>query len=280
MVSAVVKVFEITTTSDSSGSIPSTVVATFTGSTLERKRRVAFRASIARRLAWGSLLKALSTKFVPRYEPPMPTMRMLRRGRPVAPTHEPSRTREEKSSMRSRTSWTRGTTFTISSSSSPLRGDRFRSASPAVCMMLKESSLDARRAIWRAARCSVGFTGAPETIAKIFSRRFAFSARSRRSFFVSIVIFCREKSMMNPSFSRVKPSTLSLSWRRSRRCGNPDFAWSSSACHSSVLDRRVFWGLEEPRAGTFPISFLVETAVEVVFWSKCRWGGLSAVLCG
>mmetsp|Transcript_5622 Transcript_5622/g.22110 ORF Transcript_5622/g.22110 Transcript_5622/m.22110 type:complete len:238 (-) Transcript_5622:230-943(-) len=169
MVSAVVKLFDTTITSVSSGSRPSVARATSTGSTLARNLRV---RPFAATLHSGSQRSASYTNSGPRYEPPMPMLITLTSFLPVAPCHAPLRTRSAKSLILSSTS------FTCWTASAP-------------STMIGAWSLGARSAMCMTARSSVALMCSPERIWRRFCGTPAASASATSLSMVSGSIFCR-----------------------------------------------------------------------------------------
>mmetsp|Transcript_17740 Transcript_17740/g.24798 ORF Transcript_17740/g.24798 Transcript_17740/m.24798 type:complete len:292 (+) Transcript_17740:1111-1986(+) len=221
IVSDVVKVFDITITSVSSASRPFTDCDASTGSTFERNLNTPL--SLAFFDALGSMARACDTKSVARYDPPMPTTMTFFRIAPLAPLHSPFLTLSAKSSIRSSTLCTSGTTS-------------FWINFPSSCWIwvLNTSVLSARKAMCKTARASVGFVSFPSAMSCILRLKSARSDKRISNCKVSCVIFCREKSTMIPSCSTVKPLTLSSSAMSSLKCGNPFRACSSNECHSGV----------------------------------------------
>lgn len=100
IVSAVVKVLEMTTTSVRVGSRPSSQRIQSIGSTFAKKR---IRRPAAAAAAVLSVLSASRTYSPPRYEPPMPIYTTSVKRSPVAPTQDPPRTLSAKSRTSART---------------------------------------------------------------------------------------------------------------------------------------------------------------------------------
>mmetsp|Transcript_8509 Transcript_8509/g.22403 ORF Transcript_8509/g.22403 Transcript_8509/m.22403 type:complete len:273 (-) Transcript_8509:222-1040(-) len=171
IVSAVVKVFETTTTSVASGESPSVARATSTGSTLARKRS---RRPAAASLAAASQRSASYTNSGPRYEPPIPIATTSVSGLPVAPTNDPPRTAAENSAILARTARTCSTTFSPST------------------MIRAAPCFGARNAVCSTARPSVVLIFSPASIARILSVRCVACASATSLRMVSTVARCRE----------------------------------------------------------------------------------------
>mmetsp|Transcript_5945 Transcript_5945/g.19942 ORF Transcript_5945/g.19942 Transcript_5945/m.19942 type:complete len:254 (-) Transcript_5945:495-1256(-) len=146
IVSAVVNVFETTTTNVVSGFNPFKALATSTGSTLAKNLKFLPCASAA--CDWF-VFNAVCTNNGPKNDPPIPTHTTSVSGNPVCPTHSPFLTRSEKSLILSNTSCTSGTTFDPST--------------------LMTFDLGALVATCKTALFSVEFIASPENMALIFS---------------------------------------------------------------------------------------------------------------
>ena len=188
-VSAVVNDLEDTTTRVETGSSPRRASTRSVPSRLDEKR--------SSTSGWARSARASLTMAGPRCEPPTPRATTESMGVPVAPTIAPERMRRARWAMRSRFSWTAATTSAPSTSMVVSRG--------------------ARRAVWRAGRPSVEFTGSPESMRSTNRPTSRSVARSTSRSTVVAVNGWRDRSRRRSATSRVSRPIRSASPTSSRR---------------------------------------------------------------
>mmetsp|Transcript_22254 Transcript_22254/g.50824 ORF Transcript_22254/g.50824 Transcript_22254/m.50824 type:complete len:272 (+) Transcript_22254:747-1562(+) len=169
IVSAVVKVFEITSTNVVSAFNPSKARFTSMGSTFAKKRNLLPSEALA---PSGSVFKASWTNSTPKYEPPMPMARTSVNALPVWPFQSPDRTLSVKALMASNTFQTSSTTFL-----------------PSTVMLVSRAALSAT---CKTDLPSVWLIFSPANIFFFFSSTPALSASLNNMPMVSMVTFSRQ----------------------------------------------------------------------------------------